>query len=398
MSIRTTGPEAAPQPDPIAGLDSAAPVAPTGSAKESQGLAGPHDGVDATHDPGFVGNPLATPDARTLTGAVGVADVLRELNGNLAADPGFRSLPASLQDRILAAVANGPPGLAETFKRLANSPQFRKLSPDIQGQIVDLLAKVAANPNEAQAIERLVRSTGFAALPEKEQARMLASVAKANDGGDARERSAASSRPGPGPWTGGEGAPIAALLQVTLQEVPSVQLGAGFDAVPVDANARGAALLADSGAESPYGDIKRLISQLRAAAELSPTTVGRVLGVVLAPASPLPGNAGAPAAAWIAHEAWPTSGPIQRVELRESTSLPWRLLNLEVRPDVKVGYHEFRGDLIPVALEPQLNPDIAPDGELSFRVVDERPRQDVRFGFGARAQLLRSASIHRHFG
>jgi hypothetical protein len=408
MSIRTTGPDAPPQPIPVAGSGPTAPtapVAPAGDTQESHGLSpGPRDGVDAPHDPGIVGNQLSTPDARTLTGAVGVSDVLRELTGpNLASDPGLRSLPPSIQDRILAAVAHGPPGLAETFKRLANSPNFRKLSPDIQAKIVDLLAKVAGNANESQAVERLVRSSAFAALPEKEQAKMLANISKANDGNESRDRSAAASRSGLGNLQGGEVGSLAALFQVaTLLEAPGVQLGGSFDAIPVDPNASNGALAGDMAARSPYADVKRLIAQLRAAPELTPATIGRVLGVILSPASrPVPANGittAAASAAWIAHEGRPTEGPFQRVELRESITLPWRLVNLEVRPDLELGYHEFRGDLIPVSIAPQLNPDIAPDGELSFRLTDERPKQDIRFGFGARAQQLRSASIHRHFG
>jgi hypothetical protein len=402
MSIRQAGLDIPTLPTPVGPAEGAEPAAPVADAGDAGKLApGPRDGVDrATSAEARLAVPgqLTTPDAKTLTGAVGVADVLRELaGGKLAADPGLRSLPTSTQERILAAAKNGPATLLDTLKRLANSPQFRKLSPDVQGKIVSLLSKVAGNPKESQAIERLVRSGSFAALPEKEQMKLLANIDKANDAPAAREKAEeSSSRAGPGNLLGGAGeaASAAALLQMApLVDPTAVPADPSANPLPIDRDGSGSKPAGAPDPGAPYHEIKRVIAQLRAAPELSAASVAQLLGAPLAPVPATPDSAGI----WTAYEGQLAAGPFRRVELRESTTLPWRLVSLEVRPPLEVAYNVFRGDLIPAAIEPHLNPDIGPDGELSYRVTDERPRQDIRFGFGARVAHLLSASIHRHF-
>jgi hypothetical protein len=407
------------------GVDSAIPaipqgqVGPTGDPAPATGpgegdkagpLAGtPQDGVDVAPDAAFdpgPGGPDATPTVgptQALPEPVGIAEILRLVAGGaLGADGGFQSLAALVQGTMQGAAKNGSGALVDALKRLANSPQFRKLGPEVQAKIVDQLTRLAGDKATAQQLERLVRSKGFAALPEKEQLRMIADVTNSKT---ASETQAKLTEPAAHTTinipSGGDAVPVATLIHLaTMNEAaagdPGLHLNAQLQVDPqLGGSAPGGAAPEQS---ASYLAIKRLIAALRAAPDLTPAVLGPLLGVALAPrdAGTPPDDRVGSSTIVSGHAA---SGPFFAIELQGTAIPAGQRLDLEVRTGIRVLYREFRGDLIPATVAPQIDVGAGPGGTdtLSFAVTDPWP-QEVRFTFDSAGRLLVKVSLRRGQG
>jgi hypothetical protein len=383
MSVRSVGVDA-PVPVPVADTDAAVPAA-AAEAKAVPGSQTTRDGVDAAKQAQssvFGEQRMPEADGPLPGDAVGLADVLADLSLALGADPNFATLAGPVQERMLTGLKDSP-GLAETFKRLANSPNFRKLPVEVQAKVVELLSKL--DKTEAQAVENLVRSPAFAALPEKEQLKMLQNLSTSPE---AREQ---LQHAGDGPQTGMNN-PLGALDAANLLQIANLfemplpaELPVGQAELPVDADRGGQTVVAGA-TRSPYLEIKRIINGLRAAVPLTPAAVHGVIGIHLSPVT---------AGATTSFLARPTKGPFDQLELRPLEKPGSWLVLLQVRGSLDVRYDEFRDDLIPDAIEPQLDPLAPPEGEMTFHLADVQPRQELAFTFEAAIARLRRISLRR---
>ena len=279
MSVRSVGVDA-PMPSnplPEAG-DAAAPTAAqeTQQGKAVAGTAATPDGVDAAkhaQESIFGEQRLPEGDLALPADAVGLGEVLAELAGALGADPNFQTLALPVQEKMQTALQDNP-GLADVFKRLANSPNFRKLPAEVQAKVVELLAKL--DKTEAQNVENLVRSPAFTALPEKEQLKMLEKLSTSPEAHESLRQSLETS---PAALANPLGAldPASLLQMANLFEPLAAPAG---EELATDVDRGGAALAPET--RSPYAEIKRIVGGLRAAVPLSPAAVHGALGTRLA--------------------------------------------------------------------------------------------------------------------
>jgi hypothetical protein len=390
MNVRPTGPEPAPAPPAVApaGGD-VAPGSPV-PAGAPAGTPPPRDGVDSAHlaEPAAFApaEPTAAEPPGPARDAVGVQDVLRQLSGGVAGDRGVQSLNGPVKDLMLAATQNAPGALADTFKRLANSPLFRKLPPEIQAKVVALLAKGAGDQSGTQLIEKLVRSQEFARLDPKEQNRLLDRLREGKPAHEESERPAdAHNRGGIQISSSGDTVPIATLIEIALM-LDTGYRSAGEEANPVAVDREGGL---DAGGDedagrSAYLEIKRVVTQLRASPTLGQPVVEEIAGVGLATAYAETGD-------WSARVGQPAAGPLGRVELRVPAA-GQEIVSLQPRPRIALHHRDFDGDLIPASLAPEAS-DSA--DTIRFRLIDQRPAQELHFLFDRASLRLHSAEIRR---
>lgn len=140
---------------------------------------------------------------------------------------------------------------------------------------------------------------------------------------------------------------------------------------------------------TPAGQIRALVSSVRHAPVLSQAVLEEIFEA--------PFTLNKETENRVSLEARP-SGPFDRVELRQSRSKPWRLVVLNVRPDVHVPFLALRNDPIPTtAMETAPSPHVPLDSELGFVVTDPHLAQKVYFVFPRSRLRLTSVAFHRDF-
>lgn len=357
MNVRPPGvePPVAPTATAGSGPAEARPAAPP----ENAGAPSARDGVEAK-GPAQEAGLVRVVEGKAEAGApqATLSEVLQQRGASLG-DGNLQALPEGVRELMQALGKDGPAALGELFKRLARNAQFKALSPEVQAKAAELLGKLAGGEkSDLQNAERLLRTSAFGSLSEKEQLAVLENLATS---GEAREQLGQMLEK-----------PLFNKLDPPSFVDPGQPILLRELAVEPDGRGSHAGAGEDTASKLPENQIKRLIGQVRRLPELSQAAVELTLKVALAPENNL-------------LVARPFAGPFQRVALEGAR------LTLDLREGLTLPFARFAGDLIPVGTAPTL----APDGGMLFDVAEQNPRQDLRFAFTADAHLLRVITIQR---